>query len=282
MALFGSLRRKLSGRVFCVVAMAAAVTAVFAVSAYMAKNFTLQADGKVYNLCTFSQTVGSALQESGITLGENDIISPSASTIMEEGMQVSVTRVFKGEITETEAVPFDKKFVPNPEMDRGHSKVTVEGVDGERRAVYSVTRVEGKETQRTLVSESISTQPVTEIIEYGTKSVQAVSRGTTPETAEALADCSYIDCKAYSYILPGRTATGVPVGRGVIAVDPKVIPLGTKVYVQSLDGGADYGYAVAADTGGAIKGNKIDMWVPTYSEAASNGVRQMRVYILPT
>ena len=69
--------------------------------------------------------------------------------------------------------------------------------------------------------------------------------------------------------------------RGIIAVDPKVIPLGTRVYVQSLDGKPDYGYALAADTGGNIKGNTIDMWVPTYAEAAQNGVRRMRVYILP-
>jgi len=68
--------------------------------------------------------------------------------------------------------------------------------------------------------------------------------------------------------------------RGVVAVDPKVIPLGTKLYIESPDGSYVYGCAVAGDTGGAIKGNRIDLFMDTYSECMQFGRRTMNVYIL--
>ena len=67
----------------------------------------------------------------------------------------------------------------------------------------------------------------------------------------------------------------------VLSVDPTVIPLGSKLYVQGLNGAADYGYAVAADTGGAIKGNRVDLYMDTHSQALQWGRRDVRVYILP-
>ena len=68
--------------------------------------------------------------------------------------------------------------------------------------------------------------------------------------------------------------------RGVIAVDPNVIPLGTRLYVEAADGSWTYGYCVAGDTGGAIKGNKIDLFFDTAAEVKKFGVRNARVYIL--
>ena len=77
-----------------------------------------------------------------------------------------------------------------------------------------------------------------------------------------------------------RTASGTtvrrnPSGYSTLAVDPRVIPLGTKVYVEG------YGYAIAEDTGGAIKGNKIDVYMNTVAECYNWGVRNVNVYILP-
>lgn len=77
---------------------------------------------------------------------------------------------------------------------------------------------------------------------------------------------------ATAYCLQGRTATGMPAGPGVIAVDPSVIPLGSRVYISG------YGNAIAADTGGAIQGNKIDVWLPC-GDAYAWGVRTVNVTI---
>jgi 3D (Asp-Asp-Asp) domain-containing protein len=76
---------------------------------------------------------------------------------------------------------------------------------------------------------------------------------------------------ATGYSLTGRTATGVPVGYGIVAVDPNVIPLGTRMSVPG------YGEAVAADTGGAITGARIDLWFPTTAEALAWGTRTVTI-----
>jgi 3D (Asp-Asp-Asp) domain-containing protein len=73
---------------------------------------------------------------------------------------------------------------------------------------------------------------------------------------------------------PWMTASGMKSGRGVVAVDPKVIPLGSKLYVEG------YGYAIAGDTGGAIKGNRIDVFFYSSDEMARWGRRLVRVFVL--
>jgi len=76
---------------------------------------------------------------------------------------------------------------------------------------------------------------------------------------------------ATGYSLSGRTSTGVPVGYGIVAVDPSVIPLGTHMTI------AGYGEGVAADTGGAVAGARIDLWFPTRAEALAWGSRTVAV-----
>lgn len=80
---------------------------------------------------------------------------------------------------------------------------------------------------------------------------------------------------AYSYCLRGRTASGRYTEHGIVAVDPRVIPLGSKMYIPG------YGWAVAADTGGAIVGNKIDVWLPTNAACFQWGVRQVKIKVFP-
>ncbi len=87
------------------------------------------------------------------------------------------------------------------------------------------------------------------------------SVGAGPESVEATADAFRIKVDAVAYHLPGRTASGLPVGRGVVAVDPKLIPLGTKLFVPG------YGRGVAADVGVGIKGRIIDLWMPNDAAA---------------
>lgn len=80
---------------------------------------------------------------------------------------------------------------------------------------------------------------------------------------------------AYSYCLRGRTASGRYTEHGIVAVDPRVIPLGSKLYIPG------YGWAVAADTGGAIIGNKIDVWLPSAAQCYQWGVRRLNIQVFP-
>ena len=82
---------------------------------------------------------------------------------------------------------------------------------------------------------------------------------------------------ATAYSLRGRTASGKPVARGVIAADPRVLPLGTRV---RIDAGEFSGEYVVADTGGAVKGRRVDIWTPTAREAMRFGRRAVKLTVL--
>lgn len=104
-------------------------------------------------------------------------------------------------------------------------------------------------------------------------------------TATAYCLCKKCTGKTPSNPDYGRTASGLVIVPGtnmkVIAVDPKLVKLGTHVYVQGLNGAADYGYAIAADTGGAIKNRKIDLYMDSHQDCLKWGRRTVRLYILP-
>lgn len=100
----------------------------------------------------------------------------------------------------------------------------------------------------------------------------APAPGPAPAPPSPPSSGSRLTVSATCYDLPGRTATGMPVGQGVVAVDPNVIPLGTKLYVPG------YGNAVAADVGGGIKGAVIDLWMP-YAKCAQWGRRTVTITI---
>jgi 3D (Asp-Asp-Asp) domain-containing protein len=102
--------------------------------------------------------------------------------------------------------------------------------------------------------------------------VQAQSAATTGIAASPLAEgTSTLTVIATGYSLPGQTATGLPVGPGVVAVDPSVIPLGTRMTIPG------YGEGVAADTGGAVQGYTIDLWFPTLADALAWGRRTVTI-----
>jgi 3D (Asp-Asp-Asp) domain-containing protein len=94
----------------------------------------------------------------------------------------------------------------------------------------------------------------------------------TPTTApEPVAGGRTLTVSSTGYALPGRTATGLPVGWGVVAVDPSVIPLGTKMTIPG------YGEGVAADTGSAVRGAEIDLWFPSLAQARAWGRRTVTI-----
>ncbi|HZK33478.1 MAG TPA: 3D domain-containing protein, partial [Tissierellaceae bacterium] len=137
-----------------------------------------------------------------------------------------------------------------------------------------------------IVKEEILSEPVSNIVEKGTKALVVTSRGNTSFrkaiTMSATAyDLSFESCgKHPGHPAYGITASGTHARPGVVAVDPRVIPLGTKLYVESLDGTPDYGFASAEDKGGAIKGNKIDLFFESSTDVRNFGRRKVKVYIL--
>src|SRR5437870_177976 len=104
---------------------------------------------------------------------------------------------------------------------------------------------------------------------------QVPSAEGVSEAAEPVVALGSYTATAYS--LPGRTASGKSVCRGLIAADPRVLPLGTRVRVEAGSWSGEY---LVADTGGAVKGRRIDIWIPTSREARQFGRRTVKVAVL--
>lgn len=215
-----------------------------------------------------------ALQEYGIKFNEDiDEVSPSLDSQIEDNMRVQIVNVEKKELVQNEPINFETIVEKDESLDKSVSKVKSEGVNGEKEVTYEVLYRDGVETSRNVTSTKTITEPKNEIVIKGTGQVYANRGGESINYKEKL------NCVATAYSGDRTTATGRspvrnPGGMSTIAVDPSFIPLGSKVYVEG------YGYAIAADTGGAIKGNIIDLFLNSSSECWSWGRRPVTVLVV--
>lgn len=256
----------------------------------------LTVDGNVEFAITTKATVGDALSELSITLSEEDVVTPDTDEIIYDGMSVVIDRYVTETITETQPIEFETKKVNDSSLASGKTKVTTNGVNGEKEITYTVVKKNGEVISKEYVSEKITKEPVTKVIKVGTKkqtsSKSSSTSSKTKSTSSSSKNFSYsrkfdVTATAYSSSLAEnggntKTAYGLTPQFGVVAVDPKVIPLGTRLYIESSDGGKSwtYGYCIAGDTGGAIKGNKVDLCFETSAECRRFGRKSATVYVL--
>ena len=245
-------------------------------------------DGKSIQVMTCEDTVEDVLKSSSIELSELDKLdNVSLKDKIEANMDIRIIRVKEELVTEQIPIPFSEIKKENHNMDKGTSRTVREGKDGIREKVYKVVFEDGKEVLRELIEDVVAIAPVNKIIEYGTVLNFKTSRGEVVRYKKVL------NMKATAYTASykdtgkkpgdagfGITYTGKKVKEGIIAVDPKVIPLGTRVYIEGVGNTPDYGFAVAEDIGSAVKGNVIDLYFDTQEEADRWGRRSVRVYIL--
>lgn len=223
---------------------------------------------------TLRRTVGEALQDAGIVLpaGDGEVrIEPPLDTPVSAGLSVHVVIVSDALALEKEFVEAQTVFQPDPSLPPGATRV-VEGNDGVHYRQYQVRFENGAEVSRELVAEWYDPEPANTVVYYSPRpsapalpSAEANGLGGPPPDGAQVVRTLRVYATWYSAASAGRsssdplygiTATGVRVSYGVIAVDPNVIPLGTKLYVPG------YGYGVAADTGGAVVGHVIDLGYP--------------------
>jgi len=231
--------------------------------------------GKETEYWSTSTTVADFLEQQGITINELDKVEPGLDQELASESTVTITRVEKVIDVVEEEINFAVVTKKDDNLQKGKEKVVQEGKKGKIQKKYEVVMENGVVVSKTLIGEEVIEEAKDKIIAQGTKVVQTVFRG------ERVNDEFYVTATAYTPYCNGcngYTATGVNIKDNpnlkIIAVDPKVIPLGTKVYVDG------YGYAVAADTGGSIKGYKIDVLFPTKAEAYKWGVRKVKIKIL--
>ncbi len=230
---------------------------------------------------TAKPTVKAFLESYGIDPEGSIKTNVALNDKVTENMEICVTYIEEKFVDAEEVVNYNTQKIANSTMLSGTSKTIKEGSDGLVDRVYREYYENGELVSRDVVEETVKVAAVDSVVEYGTKPRQSiaysgvkVSRGSEYRYS----DC--IEMTATAYCTGTHTATGMRVRYGVVAVDPRVIPLGSRLYIESANGTWIYGTAVAADTGGAVKGNIIDLYVESYSEAINFGRRKAKVYIL--
>lgn len=232
---------------------------------------TLVVGGTPMEVKTAQPTVGEALVGWGVEVNEKDRLDPGPDTPVTGGQKITVVKVEEKETKTKVKVPYSVQRRQDGNLEIGQTRLVQKGEEGLAERLLRQTREDGKLVREEVVTEEIVQEPITEIVAVGT--MGTISRGGTEYRYSRA-----IEAVATAYcptdVGGSHTALGIKPKRGIVAVDPRVIPLGTKVYVEN------YGVALAADTGGAIKGNRIDIFVDSHNEAVNWGRRRVRVYVL--
>lgn len=247
----------------------------------------ITAGGETREVETSAQTVEDVLKKFQVELDEDDRVEPEAKTKVAEGMEITVRRVEVKEEVKTEEVPFETQYQDTDSLYEGETQVKTQGVAGEKEVTYQVTFVDGEEESREAASEKVTKEPVAEVVLRGTAEREQSGAGGSGTFVDLYGNTvSYSSvmsgtCTAYS-VPGGTTSLGWDAVYGVIAVNPNIIPYGTKMYVTSPDGSVVYGYGVAGDTGGACMAGDIiaDLCYNTIEECSQIGRREMVIYIL--
>ncbi|MBE6783761.1 MAG: hypothetical protein E7536_07085 [Ruminococcaceae bacterium] len=266
----------------------------------------IRIDDEVITGDTYSSSVEQILKKFNITPGENDMVVPDYDTIIKENSVIEVKRVTYKERTAKETLEFETIYEDNANMYKGTTHTKVSGVNGKKEVLYRDIYVDGVKTDSEVISETVIEKAVDEVVVRGTKmpesgrfavdvpigdsdSVKTISNFTLPsqyKIDENLVPVSY----KQKFVGPGTayhtgyiTSTGKAPQPGYIAVDPDVIPYGSKLWIVSNDGRYVYGYAIAADTGGFTwngSGTLADLYMNTYNECVQFGRRNITIYVL--
>jgi 3D (Asp-Asp-Asp) domain-containing protein len=255
---------------------------VWGVLALAPQPLIIKVDGQPMVYRSLFRTVGPVLAAAGVKLGPRDLVQPDLGAMVSRGMVISVNRAVKLRVD----VDGRSMLVWSPElpvqevlqtaqvslgpMDQvSQSRLVREGTPGEGQQLLRVAYVNGNPVQQLQIEDTVLRPPQSSIMAYG--AVTSASRGGNTfhfsNTIEVLAT-------AYSARQGRRTCTGALCRFGEVAVDPRVIPLGTRLYIDG------YGYATAEDIGGAIKGNRIDLFFESNRDCDRWGLRRTKVYIL--
>ena len=255
------------------------------------QNIRIDYYGEEMEVTSSGETVEELLTRLNLSWGAEDTISLPLNTETYDGMELAVAKVVKEEQTYTAVLAHDTVICSDPTLAADAELVLTEGIDGEVTCTATVVYVNGVETERTVLSETVTRQPVDEVIAVGSDldgeaeelALPVIGDGViTLPTGEVLTYTDVIRSYATAYCDKGLTATGTQARVGAIAVDPTVIPYGTRMFIVSEDGQYIYGIATAEDCGSKdhIYGTRIDLHYDTEYECIQFGARYCQVYIL--
>ncbi len=241
-------------------------------------------------------TVADILKDAGYAVDQYDMVQPSLETVVKDTTYIDYTNIDYVTGSYTEVIPCNVNTVYSSKLEEGTTTLT-EGKNGEQQVNYTAKIVNGVTVEKVVNNTITLSAPVNGTKTVGTKksavttseNVKSVSTLDAPFTIELDENGNpvnfkkHITVQATAYTYTGnKCSTGVAPQPGHIAVNPKVIPYGTKMYIKSSDGSYIYGYAVAADTGGFIKSrpNNVDLFMSSKAACKAFGRRNVEIYIL--
>ena len=256
---------------------------------------TLDYHGQTMEVLSTGETVSQLLARLNIYPDENDTLSVNPDRQVQDGMFIQVQQVIQEEQCYTAVIPHETTYCYSDALPEGTEQVMTEGQNGELLRTALVTYVNAEETRREILSETVTVNPVTQVIAVGTglredglvrEGKLVIDEDTiTLPTGEVLTYTGTMQVRASGYTHTDAgcdmiTKTGTTVRVGTVAVDPRYIPYGTRMFIVSNDGSYIFGISVAEDCGGAIKGDRVDLYFPTTSECFQFGRRNCTVYFL--
>ncbi|HWQ22061.1 MAG TPA: 3D domain-containing protein [Clostridia bacterium] len=237
-----------------------------------AKPVTLTIDHTSETIYSTVTTVGELLADNGVKLKAEDKVSLDLADPVPYNDDIVVKRTTYAYTSKTETVAYKRVYEKNPFMEVGRSYISVMGQNGILKKTIKVTKVSQQAVGSTVVKTQTIKPVVHEVYDVGTArlDLKPVRTYTMSATAYSNRRSTVLDGEDHLY-----GYSGLWLSYGTCAVDKRIIPMGTVLYVEG------YGYAVAADTGGAIRGNRIDLFFNSYNDACRWGLRSVKVYVLP-
>ena len=269
-----------------------AVDGVSEITVQRAVSVTITNCGEEIQTTSYGETIGALLERLGIPVGNGYQVSVPLSTEIHENMHVTVSRVVETSETYTVEIPFETVYCEDPTLPVGEEKILVDGVTGQMLRQADVVYQDSGELRRTVQRETVVQMPINQVVAVGTGT--NVEKQETPvigdgfiqlPTGEVLTythSDTYV-ATAYTKTDDGcddYTATGSLVHVGVVAVDPSVVPYGTRMFIVSEDGQYIYGIATAEDCGSGVDGKRLDLYMDATAECFQFGRRNCTVYFL--
>jgi uncharacterized protein YabE (DUF348 family) len=233
-----------------------------------ANRVTIIAGEEKKEIYTVPVSIKKAIELAGFTLGPKDIVKTLAVEKTVPDQVIEIIRVTEKEEQIQEKIPFPTETTTDNTLEKGLTRTIQAGESGIALSTVKYTYHNGQQVSKEVIKSETVKEPKPAIIAMG--NITSVSRG-----GQNINFSRAYTMQASAYTYTGRnTACGIPPAVGIVAVDPNVIKLGSRLYIEG------YGYATAADTGGSIKGNRIDVFMENKSQCMSWGRRTVKVYLL--
>lgn len=255
--------------------MAVVVISMLTVTTLLGSYWTLKKEqlyltvnGETKEVSTFKNTVKELLKEQNVYYDEDDIIHPNLDENIIDHMEINITKVKKVYEVESKVLSYEEEVIEDSNLDKGKTQIVQDGKEGIKEIEYELVYHNDKLVSEKVRKEEIVSEPINEVIKKGTKDPIALLVGDYTSSKQ-------LKVEASAYTGHGITSTGTVPKWGTIAVDPSIIPYGTNVYIPQFDM-----IFTAEDCGGAIKGNKIDIYMNSNSQAYDWGRRTIDIHII--